>query len=356
MILTTEIIKQIDRENYYNVLTAFDQQMTDAVAIAKTAVTALLSDYETLSPERITNVVICGMGGSAIAGDFVRNIFIDNFTLPIIICRDYTVPAFVNRQSLVIISSYSGNTEETISAYEDAVSHDALTIAISTGGFIQQMSESMNRPIIRIPSGYQPRQAIAYSLVIMYTLLHQLFLKTWPEEALKEAVEHIQTKKSLYPFLQKTNPLIDIANKIAHQPVMIYASEQMLATALRFKGQISENAKLLAFANTIVEMNHNEIVGWETIELDSLNNFSVILLRDRDDHIQVQKRFDIITEILSKKSQVFEFWSEGNSRFVRYISLIYLTDWLSFYMAILRKQDPTPVEIINYLKQQLASR
>ncbi len=349
-----KLISRYDMSGYYNVLNEFDVQIHEAVCIIRAFVEH--NDYRKLK-ERVPSfrqIVICGMGGSAIAGDFVKYLFSDRLPVPVIVCRDYEVPHFVTDETLVVASSYSGSTEETVSALQDAISRKAAVLSLSTGGIIAESAVKNGYSNVFLPKGLQPRQAIGYSFTILAGIFHHLFFHSVPENDFNEAITCIRKKKSGLADTSGANSLFETAAGMAHQPVMIYASEPMFAAALRLKGQISENAKLLAFANTIVEMNHNEIVGWQTIESDSINNFTIILLRDAEDHPQVQKRFDIIHDLLSKKSQVYVFRSEGRSKFTRFISLIYIGDWLSYYLALARGQDPTPVDIIGNLKKRLA--
>lgn len=349
-----ELISRYDTSGYCGVLSEFDMQIHEAAGILRAFIE--YSDYLKLRERgpSLRQIVICGMGGSAIAGDFVKYLFSDRLPVPVIVCRDYEAPHFVTDETLVIASSYSGSTEETVSALQDAISRKAAVLSLSTGGIIAESAVQNSFPNIYLPKGLQPRQAIGYSFTILAGIFHHLFFHSLPENDFSEAIAYIRRKKADLADTSETNSLFETAAGMAHQPVMIYASEPMFAAALRLKGQISENAKLLAFANTIVEMNHNEIVGWQTIESDSINNFSIILLRDAEDHPQVQKRFDIIHDLLGKKSQVYVFRSEGRSKFTRFISLIYLGDWLSYYLALARGQDPTPVDIIGYLKKRLA--
>ncbi|MBX7152082.1 bifunctional phosphoglucose/phosphomannose isomerase [bacterium] len=345
--MTVEQIRTIDKNNYFEVLKNFDQQLIDAKNIAEKSTGAI----KVLEAGLFHNIVISGMGGSAIAGDFTKNIF--TLPVPVIVSRDYELPAFVNEHSLVIISSYSGNTEETISAFQDAVRKNATIISIATGGEIAKLAIGNSKLHIQIPAGYQPRQAIGFSLITMVSILNTVF-SAGMSPIIDRTIAKIREVKGQAAEVHSNNPMIQIASQIASRPVIIYSSEKMFPAAVRFKGQISENAKLLAFANTIPEMNHNEIVGWETVEKAAKENFNVVLIRDKNDHAQVQRRFDIIRSMLSEKTLVTEIQTEGETYLEKFITLIYRVDWISYYMAIVRRQDPTPVDIITKLKNALA--
>lgn len=347
--MNTSLIQKYDKQNYLKVLLSFDEQLLTAEQNVTSYYTELSRLKTSLSD--IRNIVICGMGGSAIAGDFIKQIFADNLSIPILVNRDYTLPSFVNEYTLVILSSYSGNTEETISAFHDAIKRKAKMLTIATGGEIAYISKKNEIPAITIPIGFQPRQAIGFSLVTIFRLVEHLFLDSHDPDVLNNNITWVREKRKLWSS-ETGNDLWPLAGRLSSQPVIIYSSEKMFPAALRFKGQICENAKLLAFANAVPEMNHNEIVGWDGIQSDA--PFSVILFRDSADQAQIQKRFDILKTILSKKSSVFEIHSEGNDMFSKFMSLICWGDWVSYHMAILRKTDPTPVDIITHFKNELS--
>jgi glucose/mannose-6-phosphate isomerase len=344
-------IEKVDGHRYYDVLCDFDGQLRDAQKL----VYELLPRFGELRPslQNIRNITVCGMGGSAIAGDFIKQIFSDELHIPVLLNRDYHLPAFIDAGSLVIVSSYSGNTEETLSAFHDAIAKNAKVISISTGGKTEQVAKTGAVLHIAMPPGFHPRQAVGYSLVILYSIVAQLFTDRNLRHDLEECVEWIGRKRIEFLVENPLNAPKRAAENISKQAVVIYASERMLPAAVRLKGQICENAKLLAFANAIPEMTHNEIVGWDGIKEKTKGSFDVILLRDAADHDHIQKRFEFIKHTLSDKAAVFEFWSEGNSLLLKFLSLIYFGDWLSFYLAIDRNEDPTPIDVITRLKLEL---
>ncbi|MBL7996328.1 bifunctional phosphoglucose/phosphomannose isomerase [bacterium] len=347
--MNKSLIETYDKQNYLTVLLSFHEQLLSAennISNHYSQLTGLKT-----SAADVRNIVICGMGGSAIAGDFVKQIFSDHLSIPINVNRDYTLPPYVNEKTLVILSSYSGNTEETVSAFNDAVRHNARIITISTGGAIKELSNNNSIPHIAIPGGFQPRQAIGYSLVTLFRMMEHLFMESHDANLISGNIAWINEKQKLWSS-PSGNELWNWAEHLSVQPVIIYSSEKMFPAALRFKGQICENAKLLAFANTLPEMNHNEIVGWDGVQ--SSAPFSVMLIRDAGDHPQIQKRFDILKKILSKKTALYEMYSEGPDSFSKFMSLIYRGDWLSYFMAIVRKTDPTPVDIITQFKNELS--
>ncbi len=344
-------IQNIDRSHYYDVLLQFEEQLRDAQRLASGLLPKLASCQPALANTQ--NIIICGMGGSAIAGDFVKNIFCDTLDIPIMVNRDYDLPAYVNDRSLVIASSYSGNTEETVSAFLDAAAKKAKIISISTGGKIEQLAKTHALVHVTIPSGLHPRQAIGYSLVTLYSVVAALFSRRDWKNDWKESLDLIGRQRHQFSLETPDNIIISAAKNIFLKRMVIYSSEKMFPAALRLKGQVCENAKSLAFANAIPEMTHNEIVGWDEIKTIPDSTLAVILLRNAEDHEHVQRRFEIVKEMLSRKTTLIEFWCEGQQPVTRFLSFIHLIDWLSFYIAVERREDPTPIDAIANLKNEL---
>jgi glucose/mannose-6-phosphate isomerase len=331
-------------------LEEFADQLTDARRIASD----MCSSLDSASYKGLRTVVFCGMGGSAIAGDVVRNVLHERLPLPLAVCRDYTLPAYCDHTTLLIASSYSGHTEETLAAVRQGLSLQARIVALTTGGELSQIGKESSFPVVVLPGGLQPRQSIGYSAVTVYALLSHLLLGGFSPEDVQEAETYVRLQAQSY-HLPASGPthLAARAAQLSSRPFIVHASEANSAAALRLKGQLSENAKVLAFASTIPEMNHNEIVGWEMIKKGP-SLFSVVLIRDRDDHPQVQKRFEFVKGMLAGHTVTEEFWAEGNGRFARLLSALYYADWLSFYVALARGEDPTPVDAITALKRHLS--
>lgn len=351
--MNQESLRVIDKSNYYDVLCHFDQHITDALD----RFDGQKSNLSGLSKSRagFRNILICGMGGSAIAGDFIKNVWTEVLGLPIQVCRDYHIPRWVNKESLVIACSYSGNTEETIAALHESMEAQAQILTIATGGTVQSIATQHGLSHITIPGGLQPRQAIGYALTTLHAVFSEIFKSTSVREEMSHIVFQMKHLATILKTIHDNNPYIHDSKILHDKPVIIYASERMFPAALRLKGQITENAKLLAFAYAVPEMNHNEIVGWESVHEAHHAPCHVILLRDREDHPQVQKRFEILMRLLKGKAHWTEYTSDGGTLMERYYNLIYRGDWLSYYMAIARNTDPTPVDIITRLKNKLAS-
>ncbi|MBI3939386.1 MAG: bifunctional phosphoglucose/phosphomannose isomerase [Acidobacteria bacterium] len=301
------------------------------------------------------NVVITGLGGSAIGGEAVQSLVAGRCRVPLSVNREYRVPAFVGAQSLVVACSYSGNTAETLAAYRSARARRARLIAITSGG---QLSEEASRdgvPLLRIPGGSPPRTAIAYSVLPLLWILDRAGLCAWNEEAAEEAARVTASELNLYR--PDREPAANPAKQIALQlrgrlPVIYAASDPLGAVATRWKGQISENAKGLAWHHVLPEMTHNEIVGWEHPEL--IRQTHVLCLRDPEESPQVAAAFEFLVQRLrSVPVPVGEYRGKGDSLLARLFSLILLGDYVSVYLAFLYAEDPTPVVIIDRLKQAL---
>ena len=345
--ITEKDIKLYDNSNMFDVLTDFSAQIKEACDIGNSI--KLENDYKL-----VKNIIICGMGGSAIGGDLLRSLIKFEIKIPVYVNRNYRLPAFAGKDSLVIASSYSGNTEETLSAYREAAEKGCRIVCISSGGKLSLLAQNENRLLITVPKGYQPRCALAYSffpLIILFSKMGLIQNKSGETEAIKARMKMRSEKYSVPDTLNDAyNTALHIQGKI---PV-IYSSTDLLDIAnLRMRGQINENAKSLAYGNLLPEMNHNEIVGWQNNE-SLLKEFIVVSLSDKDDLPQIKKRREITLEMLKPYAgMILEIEGEGESLMERIFDVIYLGDWVSFYLAIMYKTDPTPVEKINYLKSKL---
>jgi glucose/mannose-6-phosphate isomerase len=329
---------------------SFPTQVEEAIRAVQTLSLAV--------PSRIGNVIVYGMGGSAIAGDVIRAATMDLLRVPLIVCRDYHLPRFIDSSSLVFASSYSGNTEETIHAYEQARAAGASIVCLASGGKLASLAQSHGYPVIRLPAGLPPRAALGHSAVMLLGALSVLGLAPDMTEPLRETVGLLIRLAARYGIEvpEQSNLAKLISRSLRGRLVLIYASSGSLEpAAVRWRGQMEENAKNLAFHHLLPEMNHNELVGWQLPER-ALQQIGVVFLRDQSDHPQMQRRFDFTKEIVSRKtSVVHEVWSEGQSLLARIFSVIYLGDFVSLYLACLNSVDPTPVTVIETLKKRLGA-
>ena len=302
----------------------------------------------------ISNIVVTGLGGSAIAGDLLREFLKDDLKLPLIVNRNYSLPKFVNQNSLCIFSSYSGNTEETVEALSEAINIGCKIICVTTGGKIEEIAKSNNLTCVLLAKGYQPRYALGSSFFTLLKILTYLNLISNQDDIVNSIIK-IWKEKGI-EFSQDENKAYEYArNLIGYIPVIYSGADITSALGNRFKCQLNENAKLNAFHNVIPEMNHNEIIGWETYESEQFKTIVVNIL-DKDYHTQVKKRFEIISDLIKKlKVEIIAIESNETSFKLRLMDLIYLTDWISYYVGILRGKDPSEIDNIKFLKNALAS-
>lgn len=339
---------QIDPQDMFGAIYRFPDQIKEAIEIGKNI--ELKNDYS-----GCTSIVLTGMGGSAIGGDVVKTLLHQELKIPFYVNRSYSLPNWVNETTLVICSSYSGNTEETLSAYNDAVEKGAMICGISTGGNLSEKLESKGFDLVKIPGGLQPRAALAYSFVPILYLLNKIGITSDSIlEDLSKSINALEKKRKNYSLSEQENPIFKMAKEIYGMIPIIYGvTDTTGVVALRWKGQLCENSKMLAYHNELPELNHNEIVGWGN-NPDLLNELSVIWLRDKYDNDRVKTRQDITKEILNNLDIMqHEVRAEGDTNTDRLLDLINFGDWLSYWCAILHDTDPSPVDKINKLKEAL---
>jgi glucose/mannose-6-phosphate isomerase len=346
--LNEATIRRIDASDMRGLLLRFPEQVEEAIAIGERSKIRL-------DPSRVASIVVTGLGGSAIGGDLLRSYLADEVRIPIVVNRHYSLPEFVSRRSLVIVSSYSGNTEETIAAHRDALKRGARVLCISSNGATERLAKHHRNALIKIPKGFPPRAALGYSFFpVLVTLIRSGLVRSRLRD-FRETVRLLKKKAVLYGELSSSsNDALSIARKFKGRlPVIYSTTEHFDSVNLRWRTQLAENAKVLAYGNVLPEMNHNELVGWNVLK-KLMKEIVVVILRDADEHPRVRVRLDLTKKIVAKYSpHNIEVKSEGESLLARMFSLIYLGDWVSYYLAVLNRVDPTPVKVIDYLKSEL---
>jgi len=295
----------------------------------------------------IRNILISGLGGSGIGGTILSNVLRDDIAVPIIVNKEYQIPAFVNENSLVIISSYSGNTEETLSALMQAFKKNAQIICITSGGLIKEYAETNDIDYVLIDGGAPPRSAFGQSFVQLLYILHQLcILEDGFKQFLKDAIAILEAEENEIKEQAKA-----IAAKLNGKIPVIYSDAKFEGVSIRFRQQINENSKMLCWHHVVPEMNHNELVGWR----EKNENIAVIFLRNNNDFERNQERMEFTKEVVSQYAgDVIEIYSKGDHDIIRSIYLIHLTDWVSYYLAVLKGVDAVEINVINKLKNKLA--
>lgn len=345
-------IKKIDKSQMLDLLLDFPLQCKAAVTIA--------DNIKLLFEKRdFKKIVFFGMGGSAIGADLARSYLYFGCTDPFCVLREYEVPDYVDASTLVFISSYSGNTKETLNSYKEAREKKATIIAITSGGALKLNAIRDNVSFVELPAGLPPRTAIGYSSVILLCILAKLGLIDDVSSSVHEAVKVMEElrDKCLSPAIaQADNIAKSVAAKLFNKFAVIYSGSLYFDICVtRLRGQLAENAKALSSGHLFPELIHNEIVGWQNPR-KVIKNFAVVVLRDAQMHPYVKKSMDIMKEILKKEEgiETLEIWSRGDSLLSRIFSLIYIGDFISFYLAILYGIDPSATPKINYMKEQLS--
>ncbi|WP_245574316.1 bifunctional phosphoglucose/phosphomannose isomerase [Desulfovirgula thermocuniculi] len=305
----------------------------------------------------VRHVLVTGLGGSAIGGDFLRVYAAKASFVPVVVNRDYVLPAFTGPHTLVFAVSYSGNTEETLSAYREARQKGATVVAVTSGGRLAEVASQENVPLIRVPGGLAPRAATGYLFLPTLAVMQRMGLVPDAGGEVAELVEVLRAlREELGPQVpREENPAKRLAaNMHGRIPVIWGASGTSEVAAQRWKGQINENAKAPAYWNVFPELNHNELVGFEH-PAELLAQLYVVMLRDPQDHPRVQKRFALTREIVEKAvAGMAEVEARGQGLLARMYSLVYVGDYASVYLALLYGVDPGPVKVIDQLKARLA--
>jgi len=306
-----------------------------------------------LNPKNnVENILICGMGGSAIGGDFVRTVLKDDFKIPIFVNRDYELPNWVSQNTLIFICSYSGNTEETISCYNSTVNNNIKPIVISSGGHILEDAKKNNFDFVQLPKGIQPRAAFGYSASLLLLALVKIGIvdKKYSDQ-LFNSIESIKNNSSKYSSISKGNDALELSKIIYNKFPIIYCTLNTEVVAFRLRCQLAENSKILSSHFVLPEQNHNEIEGFSN---NDISNFVILWLKDKNDNERTIKRIDITSKLLKNIKYQFDYSEESDSLIERLFNLIYLFDWVSFYCAIYHKTNPTPVNTILELKSLMS--
>lgn len=318
----------------------FPQNIVDATAIAHA------STFQKPKNE-IRNIVICGLGGSGIGAKIVSNWIQDEIQIPVIVSNEYALPAFANEHTLVIGSSYSGNTEETTMSINEAHSKACHIIGITSGGNLASFCQTNGYDCVIVPGGNPPRSALAFSVVQLLHILSELGFTS---------SSHVETmNKSAKMLLAELNEIQstakDLAAHLFGKVGVYYAETKYKGVIVRARQQFNENSKYLGWHHTIPEMNHNELVGWSGGDA----RFAPVFFCTGDLHPRNQKRLEITMAAVEKKcGKIFSLHTKGDSFIERSLYLIHIVDWASYYLCEMNGADIMDIEIIDYLKGELA--
>jgi glucose/mannose-6-phosphate isomerase len=296
------------------------------------------------------------MGGSAIGADLVKSLLQDELKIPLLVQRDYGLPVYVDDNTLLIASSFSGDTEETVSGFEPALKMGAKKLVITTGGKIGKLAEQYNLPAFKINYKAQPRAALGFSFIALLGIFQQLGFVADKTADVADAVFFLEDMAPAFAEDSPAdiNPAKQMALRLYGKLPVIFGAGITSEVAHRWAGQFNENAKTWAFYAALPELNHNVVVGFPSPDVLRANAH-VILLRSPLSAQRVQKRFELTGELLKRAGVPYEFMDPaGTTALAQMSGLITLGDYVSYYLAILNKVDPTPVASISYLKEQLA--
>lgn len=345
--MESERIRSLDSQNMWQTLVNFPDQWGRAVEMTQNL--DLNIDWD-----RVSRICFAGMGGSAMGPELIRCYCYDHCPYPVQVIRHYEIPAWVDEETLFIASSFSGNTEEVLTALVTARNRGSQTIAVTSGGELMLKAAREQFDYIKLPGGMPTRAALAYSFIPLFRIFQKLGFVEKGDEVLAATQQFLSEQNELFSDTED-NEALNLAEEL-NDTLPIFYSDAMLMQPvnLRWQNQFEENAKTLAYGNTLPEMTHNEIVGWERV-VHLTGRLSVIMLKDKEDNPRVERRMEIVEELIEDQTASLHILkTRGDSRLTRMFSLIQLADWTSFYLAILTNIDPTPVTKIDLLKSKLA--
>ncbi|MDX1685965.1 MAG: bifunctional phosphoglucose/phosphomannose isomerase [Saprospiraceae bacterium] len=321
-------------------ISKFPAQLTEALEIGQRA----QLNHHTNS---INKVFVAGMGGSGIGADFVASFVRDECKVPYLVGKSYDIPSYVDENTLAIASSYSGNTEETLVAFEQMLKSGAKVVVISGGGQLIEKAKSLGLDFIQVPGDWpSPRACLGYSLVQQLYVLYHLDLIS--NKAIKSVENSVRLLENASDDIKSSAE--KAAQTLYHKMPIIYTTDRMEPVAIRFRQQVNENSKMLCWHHVIPEMNHNELVGWRDVD----EKLAVIYFRSEDDYYRNKVRIEINKEIIDNYTHtIIEFFAQGSDLVEQSLYLVHLGDWISFYLAELRGMDAVEVKVIDHLKSEL---
>ncbi len=335
-----------------------ERDAQDALGVAANQPSQLLHDFdiESWAPKKaFTNVVYSGMGGSALAA--LLSTVWPGYKVPFEIVRQYTIPKYVDKNTLFIASSYSGNTEEAVSALAEAEKTEATIVVIAGGGKLIEIAKAHGHHAIVIPDSKQPRYSVFYCLKAIVQLLtkSKLFIDQTTEKEIVKTVEFLEKQvATLIPTVPTAkNPAKKLAKELMGKSVVVYGGQFLAPAAYKWKISFNENAKNIAWMGQLPEFNHNEFIGWSSHPVQK--PYAVVDLRSSFDNERVQKRFELSAKLLSgKRPEPHVVQAEGSTHLEQLLWTVVLGDFTSLYLGLLNGVNPTPVELIERFKKEMA--
>lgn len=324
----------------FQLIQEFPKQLLKALEIGEQSV------FHTKLTGPIKNVIVSGLGGSGIGGNILSELLLNKLSVPVIVNNAYFLPTFADKSTLLILASYSGNTEETLSCAKQAVEKGLAPICITSGGKLAEFAAAHRLDLITIPSGFPPRACLGYSATqLFYVLLHFHLIDEEFKGWIKSTALLLQQEQ--HQMMQAADSL---AEKLLKKIIILYAEDRYQSVAVRIKQQINENSKLHCWHNVIPELNHNELVGWR----ERNDALSVIFLRADDEYYRSSERLTFTKEVTQALSNhIYEVQAKGNNAFEKHFYLIHFGDWLSYYLAEKQGYDPSEIDVLIKLKAHM---
>ena len=346
MLDSKQTVRSVDKKNMISSLEQMPRHLSEGLRRGR------MAGLPRFTPK---NIFVCGVGGSAIGGDLLCDWLSTQSEVPCSVLRSYAVPAHLSKDSLVIVASYSGNTEETLAMLEEVRNRRAKTVVIASGGQLAALSQDHDIPLARLPTGMMPRASLGFTLGAMLGIVERSGIAR-VDKQFEEAVRVMET---VVASCGPSKPTADNpAKRLAHElfgyvPVIVgYGLSRPIAK--RWANQINENSKSLAFSSEIPELNHNEIVGW--MKDTRSRGFSAVFLDNEQGNRALAKRVEATKRMVSEVAPIHSVMSLGLSPLAQMMSLVLTGDFVSVYLGVLRKEDPSSNEPIDELKAVLAKK
>lgn len=332
-----------------------ERDAQDALGVAEKQWQQLGHTFDVRLPQfgEINNVVFTGMGGSGWPALYLKSW--PGTALPLEVISNYTLPNYVNEKTLVIACSYSGNTEETLSALDEAGQTNAQRVVLTSGGKLADKAKELNLPLYLIPGGIQPRMSSFYFLAALLQLLEPLgIVPAGSTRELAEAGEWLKNQTAGWrpDVPTKDNTAKQLAQELMGKSVVVYSGPKLFPVANKWKICCNENAKNVAWVNQYPEFNHNEFIGWTSHPVEK--PYAVVEIRSNLEHERVQKRFVVTERLLSGKRPAPEVVvPQGETLIQQMLWASNFGDFTTLYLALLNGVNPTPVDLVERFKAEL---
>ncbi|MEM1557725.1 MAG: bifunctional phosphoglucose/phosphomannose isomerase [Thermoproteota archaeon] len=339
-------MERIDRENMHSMIYSFPKLVRNAIAISQNIV---IPD----SYRGVKEIVVCGMGGSAIGGDLFRDLSSRAAPINVSVIREYELPRHVDENSLVIAVSYSGNTEETLECFKQAYERKSRIIGIASNGMLEEACSRLKIPFLKVPAGYPPRAALPLLFIPLLKVAEKLGFPIVKDDELERLCRILEEyNMSISPKSPtEKNPAKQLAIKLYGRIPIIYSLSHLKSVALRYKDQINENAKMRAMCDQIPELNHNEVEAWEKVDFKELLHIVLIDTKFKNQYVTESIR-ELVSKIELEGVGISVITPLGETMVEEMLTAVLFGDWVSYYLAVLRNVDPTPVSLISEFKKK----